>query len=138
MRFARNNFAETGASSGIGLATAKLAAYRGAKVVAAARNREALETLAKESGADRVATVAADVGNEEDVRRIAQTAIDRFGGFDTWINNAGVLIYGKLVDVSIEDMRRLFETNFWDTVYGSRIAAGHLRERRRADQRRQR
>ncbi len=119
----------TGASSGIGLATAKLAAYKGAKVIAAARSGEALEALSNESGADRLIPVTADVGHEDDVRRIAQTAIDRFGGFDTWINNAGVLIYGQLLDVSIEDMRRLFETNFWGTVYGSRIAAQHLRER---------
>jgi NADP-dependent 3-hydroxy acid dehydrogenase YdfG/ferritin-like metal-binding protein YciE len=121
----------TGASSGIGLATAKLAAYKGAKVIAAGRSEQALMALANESGADNrtVIPVTGDVGKEEDVRRIAQTAIDRFGGFDTWINNAGVLIYGKLTDVTIEDMRRLFDTNFWGTVYGSRIAAEHLHQR---------
>ncbi len=117
----------TGATSGIGLATARMASARGAKVIAAARSESALQDLAKEVGDDRLIPVTADVANEEDVRRIAQTAIDRHGGFDTWINNAGVLIYGPQLEVSIADMRRLFDTNFWGTVYGSRIAAEFLR-----------
>jgi NADP-dependent 3-hydroxy acid dehydrogenase YdfG/ferritin-like metal-binding protein YciE len=117
----------TGATSGIGLATARMAAARGAKVIAAARSESALQDLAKEVGDDRLIPVTADVANEEDVRRVAQTAIDRHGGFDTWINNAGVLIYGKQMDVTGADMRRLFDTNFWGTVNGSRIAAEHLR-----------
>jgi len=63
------------------------------------------------------------------VWRIADEAVARFGGFDTWVNNAGVSIYGKLLDVPMDDMRRLFETNFWGVVYGSLVAARHLRER---------
>jgi len=119
----------TGATSGIGLATARMAAARGAHIIAAARSEAALNDLAKEVGDNRVIPVTADVANEDDVRRIADTAIQHHGGFDTWINNAGVMIYGKLVDVTLADMRRLFETNFWGTVNGSRIAAEHLRER---------
>src|SRR5207248_1713190 len=61
--------------------------------------------------------------------RIADTAVQRFGGFDTWVNDAGVAIWGKLEEVSDEDSRRLFDTNFWGTVYGSVIAARHLRPR---------
>ncbi|HYY43432.1 MAG TPA: SDR family oxidoreductase, partial [Pyrinomonadaceae bacterium] len=71
----------------------------------------------------------ADVGRAEDVRRIATTAENHFGGFDTWINNAGVSIYGKFMDVPVEDLRQLFETNFWGVVYGSRVAVEHLRTR---------
>jgi short-subunit dehydrogenase len=121
----------TGASSGIGLVTARAAARRGARLVLAARSEEALRQLADEiTGAGGEAIyVVADVGKEEDVRRIAETALRRFGGFDTWVNNAGVSIYGKIMDVPLEDMRQLFETNFWGVVYGSRAAARHLRGR---------
>jgi short-subunit dehydrogenase len=121
----------TGASSGIGLATARMAAVRGARLVLAARNKEALETLTHEirqRGGDAYYVVA-DVGVESDVREIARVAQERFGGFDTWINNAGTSIYGKLLDIESEDLRRLFETNFWGVVYGSLIAARHLRQR---------
>lgn len=121
----------TGASSGIGLVTARMAARRGAKLVLAARNQDALRELAAEintSGGQAV-DVVADVGRLEDVERIAQTAIDRFGGFDTWVNDAGVSLFGKLVDTSIPDMHRLFETNFWGAVYGSLAAVRHLRSR---------
>jgi short-subunit dehydrogenase len=119
----------TGVSSGIGLVTARAAAKRGARLVLAARNERALRQLADEiNGAGGEAIyVAADVGKEGDVRRIAETALQHFGGFDTWINNAGVSIYGKLMEVPLEDMRQLFETNFWGVVYGSRFAARHLR-----------
>jgi NAD(P)-dependent dehydrogenase (short-subunit alcohol dehydrogenase family) len=71
----------------------------------------------------------ADVGREQDVRRIAEDTIRRFGGFDAWVNNAGVSIYGRLLDVSIEDQRKLFETNFWGVVYGSRVACDVMRRR---------
>lgn len=121
----------TGASSGIGLTTARLAARQGARLVLAARNAEALTQLEQELGAaeGRIATVVADVGTETDVHRIAHTALERFGGFDTWVNNAGVSIYGRLEQVSTEDHRRLMETNFWGTVYGSVVAARHFKER---------
>jgi short-subunit dehydrogenase len=121
----------TGATSGIGLVTVRRAAREGARLVLAARNEAALEQLKTEleSRGATVACVTADVGREQDVRRIAQTAIDRFGGFDTWINNAAVSIYGKVEEVSIEDQRRLFDTNYWGIVHGSRIACEHLRRR---------
>jgi short-subunit dehydrogenase len=119
----------TGASSGIGLVTAREAARRGARLVVAARAEEALRELVEEiRGAGGEAEyVVADVGREEDVWNVAKTAHERFGGFDTWINNAGISIYGRLLDHSTEDMRRLFDTNFWGVVYGSQVAAIHLR-----------
>ena len=119
----------TGATSGIGLATARLAAERGARLVLAARNQDALERLERElrSTGASVVTCRTDVSSEEDVQRLASTAVDHFGGFDTWINNAAVSMYGSLTDEPIEDERQLFETNYWGVVYGSRAAVEHLR-----------
>jgi len=121
----------TGASSGIGLTTARLAASRGAKLVLAARNKEALEALTQEivGRGGSAHYVVADVGNEADVARLAQEAIDRFGQFDTWINDAGVGVYGSLLDIPMADSKRLFDTNFWGVVYGSQAAARHYRNR---------
>lgn len=117
----------TGATSGIGLATARMAAGEGVRLVLAARNAEALEEIARELSVTEVETVVADVGIEEDVRRIATRAIERFGGFDTWINDAGVSIYGPALLVSTEDHKRLFDTNYWGVVFGTLVAAEHLR-----------
>jgi short-subunit dehydrogenase len=121
----------TGASSGIGLTTARMAAKRGAKLVLAARNEDALRKLVEEirNGGGQAEYVVADVGNEEDVSKIARVAQTCFGGFDTWINNAGGGIFGPLLDHTTEDSRRLFETNFWGVVYGSLTAARQLSER---------
>lgn len=121
----------TGASSGIGLATARMAARRGARLVLAARNEAALRQLTEEiqAGGGEAAYAVADVGDEEQVRGIARVALERFGGFDTWVNNAGIGIYGGLMEITTADHRRLFETNYWGVVYGSIEAARHLRSR---------
>lgn len=121
----------TGASSGIGLVTARQAAKAGAKLVLAARSEAALRQLTDELSQQgcEVIYVVADVSKQEDVKRIAREAKQKFGSFDTWVNNAGVSMYGKVVNESIDDMRQLFETNFWGLVYGSLEAVEHLRHR---------
>ena len=121
----------TGASSGIGLVTARMAAKRGASVVLNARNDEALRRVVSEINADggEAIHVAGDVAKLSNVQMIAYEAIRRFGGFDTWVNNAGVSIYGPVLDQSLADQRRLFETNYWGVVHGSIVACTHLRKR---------
>ncbi len=121
----------TGASSGIGLATARMAVKRGARVVIAARAHESLHKLENELNytGQRAVHVAADVTKPEDVHKIAKTAIDKFGGFDTWINDAGTSVFGKLTEVPVEDEQALFAVNFWGTVYGMKEAVAHLRKK---------
>ena len=121
----------TGATSGIGLATARMAAGEGAKLVLAARSDDALRKLEAElvSAGGKAVVVSADVRRREDVQRIADTAVERFGDFDTWVNNAGGSIFGRIRDVPVDEERKLFEVNYWGLVYGSRIAADYLRTR---------
>ncbi|HEY8559000.1 MAG TPA: SDR family oxidoreductase [Pyrinomonadaceae bacterium] len=121
----------TGATSGIGLTTARMAAEMGAKLVLVARNEDALRELADEinSQGGRAIYHAADVAAEYELREAANRARAEFGGFDTWVNNAGGSIYGRIMEVPTEDLRRLFETNVWGVVNGSKIAVEHLRER---------
>jgi len=121
----------TGATSGIGLTTARMAAEQGARLVLAARNAEALDQLASELRlkGTQVATVAADVGVPADVERIGQVAMERFGRVDTWINNAGISVFGRNEDVPLEDMQRLFQTNYWGVVHGSLEAVKRMKTR---------
>jgi NADP-dependent 3-hydroxy acid dehydrogenase YdfG len=104
----------TGASSGIGLATAFEAARRGAKLVLAARSEQTMNNIVQQIRADggEAIFVSCDVANREQLEQAAQAAIDRFGRIDTWVNNAGVSIYGRLDEVSEADARRLFDANF--------------------------
>jgi len=119
----------TGASSGIGLVTARLAAARGARVVMVARGGATLEQAAAEirEGGGAVMPVVADVGEPGALDRVAERVTAEFGRLDTWVNNAGVGLYGRLEEVPLEDQRRLFETNFWGVVYGCRAALPLLR-----------
>lgn len=121
----------TGATSGIGLVTARMAAQQGAKVLAAARNEDALRQLEQEtnSSGGQAAYVVADVGHEQDHRRILDTAVQRFGGVDTWVNNAGASVYGRIEQIPTEDAKRLFDTNLWGVFHGSKTALEHFKTR---------
>jgi NAD(P)-dependent dehydrogenase (short-subunit alcohol dehydrogenase family) len=121
----------TGATSGNGLAIVERAVREGAAVVAVARNETALDALRVRltaSGA-RIATCVADVADLAAVERVAAVAIDAFGGFDTWVNNAGAGTYGTLEQVPVADHRRVFDVNYFGVLHGSLVAARHLRTR---------
>ena len=119
----------TGASSGIGLVTAKKAARAGAGVVLAARNehdlRDAVAEIRRFGG--RAIHVVADVSNPQEVESIAAAAVGAFGRIDTWVNNAAVAVYGRLMELSLEEMRQQFDINYWGVVHGSRVAVPYLR-----------
>jgi NAD(P)-dependent dehydrogenase (short-subunit alcohol dehydrogenase family) len=120
----------TGASSGIGLVTAKMATRQGARVVLAARNERDLTRAVNEIRArgGRAVYQVADVANPGQVQAIADTAIREFGQVDTWVNNAAVAVYGRVTDVSLNDMRRQFDVNYWGQVHGSRVAVPLLQK----------
>ena len=122
----------TGATSGIGLTTARMAARQGARLALIARNEDALRELTNEinaQGGERAIYAVADVADEAALRKAADRAIAHFGGFDTWVNNAGGSVYGRITDVPTTDFRRLFDTNVWGVVNGSKIAVDHLRNK---------
>jgi short-subunit dehydrogenase len=116
----------TGASSGIGLATAEAAAKKGARLVLAARSERTLNEIAGRLGGE-VLAVACDVADRAQVERVAEAAVRRFGRIDTWVNNAGQGLYGRLDEVSEADSRRLMDINFWGVVNGSLAAVPHLK-----------
>ncbi|NYZ61870.1 SDR family oxidoreductase [Luteimonas deserti] len=119
----------TGASSGIGLCTALLAAERGARVVLLARSGEALEDVVAAIGAEggKAEAFRVDVADRDQIDDAVERILAAHGRIDTWVNNAGVSIYGRLDEVAEDDHRRLFEVNFWGVVNGSLAALPSLR-----------
>lgn len=120
----------TGASSGIGLVTAKRAAAKGARVLLVARSEDALgEAVRAINNAGGQADYAvADVAHADQVDAAARKAVARFGRIDSWVNDAGVVIYAKLIDTPEDEHRRLFDVNYWGVVHGCTTAVRHLRE----------
>ena len=118
----------TGASSGIGLATAIAAAGQGAKVVLAARSGPVLEAVVDyiTGAGGHAQSVTADVSQRADVERVAATAIETFGRIDSWVNDAAIGMFARLDEALDEDSRRLFDVNFWGVVNGSMVALPHL------------
>jgi short-subunit dehydrogenase len=120
----------TGASSGIGLATARTAARAGAKVVLVARSADVLRNIVAELEAEgcSVASKAADVGDRAALEAAANYAVERFGRIDTWVNDAGVAIYAKLLETPDNEHEQLFRTNYFGTVHGCLAAIPYLRK----------
>lgn len=117
----------TGASSGIGAATARYLAGAGSKVVVGARRIERLKELEAELG-DSVRAVRMDVRDPADARLLVETALDSFGKLDTLIANAGIGRYGGILDHTDEQLKEMLDTNIAGTVWPIRAAVPHLLE----------
>jgi len=120
----------TGASSGIGLVTARTAAGRGASVLMVARSGADLVRIAAEieAAGGRAAPYQADVGDPAAVEAAAAFAEARFGRIDTWVSNAGVTSYGPVLDTPLEDQQAMFRTNYFGTVHCALAAVPRLRK----------
>ncbi|WP_375457805.1 SDR family oxidoreductase [uncultured Enterovirga sp.] len=119
----------TGASSGIGLVTARRFAEAGAAVLLVARTEATLRDIVMDirRRGGRAEYAVADMGDESAVQGVVETAVARFGGFDTWVNNAGVAIYARLDETPTAEHERMFRTNYWGAVFGSLAAVAHLK-----------
>lgn len=117
----------TGASSGIGLASARQFGSEGACVVMASRRLERLQQLAPSvAPAERVLCVRCDVTVEADCRALVEATVERFGRIDILVNNAGVSMRAMFKDLDLKVIRSLMDVNFWGTVYCTKYALPYL------------
>jgi NAD(P)-dependent dehydrogenase (short-subunit alcohol dehydrogenase family) len=123
----------TGASSGIGRATALAFAERGSSVVLAARRERALQDVAREcqSRGGRATAVPTNVTDPEAIEELAGRAVESFGRIDVWVNNAAVSLFARLEEAPIGDYRQVIETNLFGVIHGARAALRRFREQGR-------
>lgn len=117
----------TGASSGIGAATAKALVGLGAKVVIGARRPQRLKELAEELGGDAI-TVEMDVRSSEDNQRLIGAAVEAHGRIDTLVANAGIGVYGGILDQDDQQIEDMIETNITGTIWPIRAAVPEMIE----------
>jgi NADP-dependent 3-hydroxy acid dehydrogenase YdfG len=120
----------TGASSGIGAALAELLGGKGARVALVARRERELTAVAIRSGTEALPIVA-DVTRREDVARVLETTLARFGHIDVWVNNAGRGITRVVSELTDEDFDQMMTTNVKSVLYGMQAVLPHFRERGR-------
>lgn len=128
----RKTIVITGASAGIGAALARCLADEGHNLALAARREKELDqvgTEAQRDGKVGVACIVADVTRREDVERIARETIERFGGFDVWVNNAGRGITRDVIDLTDADVDEMISINIKSALYGMQVAAKHFMAR---------
>jgi NADP-dependent 3-hydroxy acid dehydrogenase YdfG len=127
----------TGASSGIGEATAVALAGEGATVAIAARRRDRLEALEERiGGGSRVLVVETDVTEEAQARAMVEHTVSELGRLDTLVNNAGVMLLGPIVDAPVDEWRRMVELNLLGLLYCTHAALPHLLSAAESDPRR--
>ena len=128
MRLKNSVVVITGASSGIGRATALRLAQKGARLVLAARGEKALRALAKEcrKRGGTAIPITTDVTDPEAMEALASRAVEEFGQLDAWVNNAAVSVFGRLTEVPLKDFRRVLDVNVNGYVHGARAALPHM------------
>jgi len=128
MNFENKVVVITGASSGIGEAVAEKFAKKGANIVLVARRKEKLEKVEKNLSQYSVRTLicVCDVSDKEQVKQMSQKVIDTFSKIDILVNNAGFVIYGKIEELSIEDIESQMETNYFGTIYCTKSFLPHF------------
>jgi len=118
----------TGASSGIGEATARQFAINGSKVMLAARSEEKLSKIVKElrSHGFEASYVKTDVSIESDCKNLVERTVERYGTVNILVNNAGISMRARFDEVKLEVLHRLMNVNFWGTVYCTKYALPYL------------
>jgi NADP-dependent 3-hydroxy acid dehydrogenase YdfG len=118
----------TGASSGLGEAAARHLSAAGASVALGARRGARIEALAAElnAGGGRALAVATDVTHSEQVKRLVDTAVERYGRIDVMINNAGLMPHSPLERLKLDDWNRMIDVNVKGVLYGIAAALPHM------------
>jgi NADP-dependent 3-hydroxy acid dehydrogenase YdfG len=121
----------TGASSGLGEATARLLSEQGALIALGARRKDRIDALAAElGGSSKTIAVQTDVTQHEQVKSLVDTAVEKFGRIDIIINNAGLMPQSLLENLRIEDWDRMIDVNIKGVLYGIAAALPHMKQQK--------
>jgi len=120
----------TGGSDGIGKALVEAMLNKGAKVSTCGRNQQKIDNLVNENQHRPLFTMIADVSKEEDCRNFINATIEKFGGIDVLINNAGISMRALFKDTDLATLKNVMDINFWGTVYCTKFALNSIIERK--------